>query len=1269
MEQDSISLTIEAESKKASASIEALVKNLKSLQTALSQTMNSLNNVSNSLRNMGNAFDGSKTKRDIDDIKDSVNRLNESTKNVKSPFGKFGTLESQLKTLGLPDLNSNFYTLKNRIKDATSETTTYTTKTGQLVTVTKQTKDGLEGVRVKLKEVNDEAKKGESLWSRLTKGLTGSAAKMIAAWYGVTRTARKIKDITDSATEYEEALNLFTVTMGTNAEKAMQWVTKFSRALYIDDAGLMQYMGSLNSLISGLGVGAENSYLMSKNLTQLVYDLSSFKNLDIETSFRKIQSAMSGEIEPLRNVGVALSQNTLQELANELGIKQRVATMSEAEKAQLRYIQIIKSTTEWQGDMARTLISPANALRVLKQQFTLLGRAIGRVFIPFVMKAIPYIMALTQILTDFANKLAAMFGYEITDIDYSSLTGIKDNIIDIGDEAEDTTKKLNTMLAPFDELNVVQKKNEGTSGLASLGGDLGLPLPEYDALAGLTAQMAENVDKAKKRLKDMIPIVKTIAGLLIGFKVVKTLGNVAQWLSGTGSAIKNLSSLFGFKGKKGGTTSLNTTLKETSKTANIARSTESAFRLPKWSTIIKGLGQLGLVVTAVIAYIGVVGLFMKIPGVEETVQDGTRLLVDTFSGLLKIVIPLAAFSAGVVALGMVSIAQVSKGLANMGIVILGTETVILAVGAINSIAGSFISSGIDTMKKVLNGISDVALQLGVLSAALFGVGFIMTASGGTGYLAILAGLGAFAEVIVGLGVVLAALGGLQQIPGFNWIIGEGGKLLMTIGDTLGGFVGSIVAGFVGKATSSLPKIGTHLSEFMENATPFFEKSSMIDKDTMKGIEYLTGALLKLTGQNILESLTSWFTGGSSLTKFGKDLADFAPYFTEYADEIKGVDSEVVLATSNAVESIMKFARKVPNEGGMISWFAGDNKLGTFATYLPSFGQNLKKYYGYIKDVDSSIIEGSSNAAESIMKFARKVPNEGGMISWFVGENKLDKFSEALPMFGYYLSQYYKYVKNIDSNVVDKTAEAADSIMTFARRVPNEGGLKAWFSGDNNIADFGEKLADFGESFSDYYDSIKWIDTDHLVDSVNGVLKLVDALILIKNNNLAKVLSDFSNGLKKATPNFSGFFNNTFGGDKSYSLGYNFGTEFGKGLKEGIKSTLKLTLSLTNNLGNIISSFSIKPYAEGGFPNVGELFLARENGAEMVGRIGNQTAVANNDQITTAFKNAVIEAFNSVNFGNRPSTTIVNVAGRKVYEGIGEYVNSENDRYGTNYVNV
>lgn len=451
-------------------------------------------------------------------------------------------LQAQLKALGV-DLSKS--TLKSSISTINSDILRYVTSSNQLVTVNRKVKNGLNTYTVSLKNVNKGLKDGVSLWSAFTKGITGFIVQGRIMFDTLKSVATTMTEIVSSATQYEEALNLFTVSMGNQAEEATEWIERFSTALYLDPSNVMQYMGSLNSLISGLGVGAENSYLMSKNLTQLAYDLASFKNLSFEEAFTKLQSGISGEIEPLRNVGVALSQNTLQELANSLGIQRRVAEMSEAEKAQLRYIQILKSTSDWQGDMGRTLISPANSIRVLKEQFTLLGRAVGRIFIPMIMAAIPYVIALTQILTELANKLAAFLGYEIADIDYSGLGDISAGIGDIGDVAEDTTNKLNTMLAPFDELNVVQRqsKNAG-SGLGGVGGDLGVDLPEYDALADLSEKFKENVENAKNNLSLLLDVVKYIGLAFASWKIASGVVSFMDKLQNM-SMSGNLQKVFG----------------------------------------------------------------------------------------------------------------------------------------------------------------------------------------------------------------------------------------------------------------------------------------------------------------------------------------------------------------------------------------------------------------------------------------------------------------------------------------------------------------------------------------------------------------------------------------------------------------------------------------------------------------------------------------------------------------------------------------------------
>lgn len=509
---DTLMITIESASKDASKQVDNLITKLGQLQTALK-------NVSGQSKNLSN-------------LSSSLKSVTSSS-GVKSLGKDYGTLSEQLEKLGLnmKDLGDPIKVIEN----ADSVTKKYKTSTGQLVNIFEKTSNSGNKIKVTLTEVADSTKKGSSAFDLLQSKISGTILKTKLFVSGLTGLIKGVVYFTQKAADYEESLNLFTVTMGDQAKQGVEWLEKFSNALYLDPTEVMQYMGSFNSLIKGLGTASDKAYLMSKNLTQLTYDLASFKNIKPEVAFQKLQSAISGEIEPLRNVGVALSENTLQELAYSLGLEANVRDLTEAQKAQLRYIQIMKSSTEWQTDMGRTLVTPANALRILRQEFTMLGRAIGRIFIPIVMAAMPYVIALSQLLTDLANRLASFLGYKITDVDYSGLTnGLKDlsdGVSDIGNSADKTKKQLNTMLAPFDELNVVQEKVEKSgSGLGDslLGGDLGLDLPEYDALANLTKDMDKRVENAKKNLNKIKNIAIAIGSAIGLWKLADFIGGIEK---------------------------------------------------------------------------------------------------------------------------------------------------------------------------------------------------------------------------------------------------------------------------------------------------------------------------------------------------------------------------------------------------------------------------------------------------------------------------------------------------------------------------------------------------------------------------------------------------------------------------------------------------------------------------------------------------------------------------------------------------------------------
>lgn len=534
---DTLVIEIESVAKQATAGIEGLIDKLSELQESLKDTVKASSNFSKLQQNINSSTKSTKVSQPTQAI-------------PKQPFAQYGSKESQFQNLGIDQ--SSLGKAISTTKTATQETNKYKTALGQLVTVVEKTNNGMTGYRVTLNQVNKQSQKGTSIFKAMTSGISGIAFQFNQIWDTVSRVASGLGNVTNSAASYYESLNLFATTLGENAQEAMDWVNKFSTALYLDPADVMQYMGSFNSLIKGLGVGTDNAYLMSQQLTQLTYDLASFKNLDFETAFQKLQSGISGEIEPLRNVGVALSEATLAELAFSLGLEENVRDMSEAEKAQLRYIQIMKSSTEWQADMGKTLTSPANALRVIKQQFSLLGRAIGNVFIPIIMFAIPYVMVFTEILTDLANALAKLLEkvFGIT-LDFSLDTGgfdtgvgaITGGLGDIGDAADKTKNKLNTTLAPFDELNNVQSKSksedDGSGGLG--GGDLGVDLPTYDALSKLTDNFSKNIEKARENLKSLLPIVLAVGAAFATWKIGSAIARGIIGVNNFKSALEGIS--------------------------------------------------------------------------------------------------------------------------------------------------------------------------------------------------------------------------------------------------------------------------------------------------------------------------------------------------------------------------------------------------------------------------------------------------------------------------------------------------------------------------------------------------------------------------------------------------------------------------------------------------------------------------------------------------------------------------------------------------------
>lgn len=352
---------------------------------------------------------------------------------------------------------------------------------------------------------------------KFTSGL--KALNVAAAAVVFRKISNFIAQAVTESNKYQEDLNLFTVALGQYAAEAQNYAEKVSEVLGIDPAQWLRNQGVFNTLLTGFGDTAERAQLMSRNLTQLGYDLSSFFNISIEDAMQKLQSGISGELEPLRRLGYDLSQARLEQTALNLGIKESVANMTQAEKAELRYYAVMTQVTTAQGDMARTLQAPANQLRILQAQLTQASRAIGNIFIPALNAILPYAIAVVKAIREIANAIANLFGFTLTDVDYSGVGKLVSGTGAVADNlgsAAGSAKELKKYIAGFDELNVLpSNSNAGSGGGAggAGGGGFDFDLPTYDFLGDA---VETRVDEIKDKLKPLLVIALAIGAAFAG---------------------------------------------------------------------------------------------------------------------------------------------------------------------------------------------------------------------------------------------------------------------------------------------------------------------------------------------------------------------------------------------------------------------------------------------------------------------------------------------------------------------------------------------------------------------------------------------------------------------------------------------------------------------------------------------------------------------------------------------------------------------------------
>lgn len=430
------------------------------------------------------------------------------------------------------------------------------------------------------------------------------------------------------------------------------------------------------------------------------------------------------------------------------------------------------------------------------------------------------------------------------------------------------------------------------------------------------------------------------------------------------------------------------------------------------------------------------------------------------------------------------------------------------IGILEGIASnlpSLIKAGIDVLMAFFAGIVDAlsGIDTGALLKGITGIGLlsaIMLALSATAALVpgAMVGILRMGAVVAEMALVFAAVGLLSKLPGLSWLIGEGGKLLQGIGTAIGQFVGGIVGGFMSGVSSQFPQIGADLSAFMNNVQPFLQGASQIQPSMMDGVKALAETVLILTAADILQGLTSWLTGGSSLSKFGEELVPFGEAMRDFSLAIGNMDGEIVANAATAGKALAEMAATIPNTGGLVSFFAGENDMTAFGKQLVPFGEAMKQFGDAITGLDSNAVTEAAIAGKAMAEMATTIPNSGGVVGFFAGENDMGEFGKQLVPFGEAMKAFGDAVRGLEADAIVNSATAGKALVELADTVPNTGGVVAFFTGNNDVDTFGEKLVPFGEAMKAYSEAIMGMDSAAITNSATAGKALVELANTIPN---------------------------------------------------------------------------------------------------------------------------------------------------------------------------
>ena len=752
-----------------------------------------------------------------------------------------------------------------------------------------------------------------------SKSFGNLVTKIATGVYTLKRLGRMVASWINESNEYIEAMNLFMVSMGEYAEDAKKTAEDVSAVMGIDPADWMKNQGVFMTLATGFGVAGDRASLMSEQLTQLGYDLSSFFNISVEEAMQKLKSGLSGELEPLRNLGFDLSKAALEAIALSKGIDKSYDSMTQAEKSQLRYYAIMTQVTAAHGDMARTLTDPANQIRVLKAQITQAARALGDLFLPILRTVLPWLIALAKMVRYLADTLAGLFGVKSESKDLSNISSGASSMAEEFDNASDSANKLKKTLLGIDELNVMPDSSSNGSGAGVSGGGFDFELPTYDFIGKATSEQIDKiVEKMKEwlgitedidswsdlfstRLGNILTIVGIIGGSFLAWKISSSVVTGLEALKSFSSSGSKLGGVIGGVAGVGiAVTGLATIIKELS-------DNWEAIKNGDWS----GVDKVTLAIGAIEAIGGIVtalAFFSRLKSSVDTAKATKQMteVVTTTETISKSTSTLTSKLTTLVkdlGLGIAIIAEVAvaAGLIIGAIWVLGLELEQVGIAwdpVIENGNTVAIAVGIGTGILVAVGVATALLgTLGATVCAQIGIGIAILAELGVAALLFIAEIWAIGKglnevgkawepvldngktiangiklgtaLLVGIGIVTAALGvatvasaGLLPLA-----IGLGTAMLIELGVAFAVFIDEIVsvanqlsdelAPALADTSEDLPGLSEDMEEYTKFMSGFASKVVDYTKaNAISGIAATVDKVIKFFTTDPIERLSS-----------------------------------------------------------------------------------------------------------------------------------------------------------------------------------------------------------------------------------------------------------------------------------------------------------------------------------------------------------------------------------------------------------------------------